>query len=283
MILHPIVCGMAFIAFLLSLGSGICGALLAALVAGLTWVLTLRLIVRFSKHNMSTKFLIFVLGTFLLVQCTHGNVVGKRIDGSSSVETNKVDKKDSSGEEVAAAAVILTAVSETVVLVDSTYEAMRTVFQPLIANLDATVNADDSELVEKLRKVKELFEKTDKLKEDDVEMGKVAFSVEMTKIFDEGLGNTEEPAADASELVKDFAKAKKALKADGVKIFTKFSDHIIASADEYWNSLSAEKKVDEKDFYDHLMVIKNEPDLEKKVALLKMGFDALTDSNENKD
>lgn len=51
MILHPIVCGMAFIAFLLSLGSGICGALLAALVAGLTWVLTLVV--------MATDFVLF--------------------------------------------------------------------------------------------------------------------------------------------------------------------------------------------------------------------------------
>jgi len=40
MILHPIVCGLAFIAFLLALGSGVCGALLASLISGLTWVLT---------------------------------------------------------------------------------------------------------------------------------------------------------------------------------------------------------------------------------------------------
>jgi uncharacterized membrane protein len=40
MILHPIVCGLAFIAFLLALGSGVCGALLASLVSALTWVLT---------------------------------------------------------------------------------------------------------------------------------------------------------------------------------------------------------------------------------------------------
>jgi len=39
MVLHPIVCGMSFIAFLLALGSGICGALLAALFSALTWVL----------------------------------------------------------------------------------------------------------------------------------------------------------------------------------------------------------------------------------------------------
>jgi len=41
MILHPILCGMAFIAFLLALGSGICGALLAALVSALTWALSI--------------------------------------------------------------------------------------------------------------------------------------------------------------------------------------------------------------------------------------------------
>jgi len=40
MILHPIVCGMAFIAFLMALGSGVCGALLAALVAACTWALS---------------------------------------------------------------------------------------------------------------------------------------------------------------------------------------------------------------------------------------------------
>jgi len=40
MVLHPIVCGLAFIAFLLALGSGVCGALLAALVSALTWALS---------------------------------------------------------------------------------------------------------------------------------------------------------------------------------------------------------------------------------------------------
>jgi len=40
MILHPIVTAMAFIAFLLALGAGVCGALLSALVAALTWILT---------------------------------------------------------------------------------------------------------------------------------------------------------------------------------------------------------------------------------------------------
>ena len=33
MILHPIACGVAFIAFLLALGSGVCGAIFAAMVA----------------------------------------------------------------------------------------------------------------------------------------------------------------------------------------------------------------------------------------------------------
>jgi uncharacterized membrane protein len=40
MILHSIACGLAFIAFLLALGSGICGALLAAFVAAVAWVLS---------------------------------------------------------------------------------------------------------------------------------------------------------------------------------------------------------------------------------------------------
>lgn len=41
MVLHPIACGLAFIAFLLSLGSGIIGSLAGALVAFLAWILTL--------------------------------------------------------------------------------------------------------------------------------------------------------------------------------------------------------------------------------------------------
>lgn len=41
MILHPIACGIAFIAFLLSLGAGVVGSLLGALVAALAFILTL--------------------------------------------------------------------------------------------------------------------------------------------------------------------------------------------------------------------------------------------------
>lgn len=41
LILHPIACGVAFIAFLLSLGSGVVGSLLGAIVAGIAWILTL--------------------------------------------------------------------------------------------------------------------------------------------------------------------------------------------------------------------------------------------------
>jgi len=41
MVLHPVACALAFIAFLCALGSGICGALLAALVAALAWIVTL--------------------------------------------------------------------------------------------------------------------------------------------------------------------------------------------------------------------------------------------------
>ncbi|TKA64358.1 hypothetical protein B0A49_07386 [Cryomyces minteri] len=41
MILHPIACGLAFLAFFLSLGAGVIGSLLGALVAFVAWVLTL--------------------------------------------------------------------------------------------------------------------------------------------------------------------------------------------------------------------------------------------------
>ena len=41
MILHPIACGIAFIAFLLSIGAGVVGSLLGAIVAALAWVITL--------------------------------------------------------------------------------------------------------------------------------------------------------------------------------------------------------------------------------------------------
>ena len=41
MILHPIACGLAFIAFLLSLGAGVVGSVLGAVVAAIAWVITL--------------------------------------------------------------------------------------------------------------------------------------------------------------------------------------------------------------------------------------------------
>lgn len=41
MILHPICCGLAFIAFLLALGAGLIGGLLASIVSAITWILTL--------------------------------------------------------------------------------------------------------------------------------------------------------------------------------------------------------------------------------------------------
>jgi hypothetical protein len=41
MILHPIACGLAFIAFLLALGAGVIGALMASMVAAVTWIITI--------------------------------------------------------------------------------------------------------------------------------------------------------------------------------------------------------------------------------------------------
>ena len=40
MILHPIASGLAFIAFLLALGAGICGAIFASMVSAVTWLIT---------------------------------------------------------------------------------------------------------------------------------------------------------------------------------------------------------------------------------------------------
>jgi len=45
MILHPIACGLAFIAFLLALGAGVCGAIFASMVAAIAWLVTLVVMV----------------------------------------------------------------------------------------------------------------------------------------------------------------------------------------------------------------------------------------------
>jgi len=45
MILHPVACGLAFIAFLLALGAGVCGAVFASFVAAVAWVVTLVVMV----------------------------------------------------------------------------------------------------------------------------------------------------------------------------------------------------------------------------------------------
>jgi hypothetical protein len=40
MILHPVACGLAFIAFLMALGAGFCGAIFAAMTALCAWLVT---------------------------------------------------------------------------------------------------------------------------------------------------------------------------------------------------------------------------------------------------
>ena len=55
MVLHPIACAIAFIAFLLSLGAGVVGSLLGALVAFIAWILTLIVMaVDFTLFGVST-------------------------------------------------------------------------------------------------------------------------------------------------------------------------------------------------------------------------------------
>jgi glucan phosphoethanolaminetransferase (alkaline phosphatase superfamily) len=41
MILHPVACSLTFIAFFLALGSGFCGAIFAAFVAAIAWIITI--------------------------------------------------------------------------------------------------------------------------------------------------------------------------------------------------------------------------------------------------
>jgi len=45
MILHPIACALAFIAFLASCGAGMIGSLIGAAIAGIAWILTLVVMV----------------------------------------------------------------------------------------------------------------------------------------------------------------------------------------------------------------------------------------------
>jgi hypothetical protein len=53
MVLHPIVTGVAFIAFLIALGSGMCGSLFAAFIAAVTFLIALIV--------MATDFALFVI------------------------------------------------------------------------------------------------------------------------------------------------------------------------------------------------------------------------------
>jgi len=45
MILHPIACAVAFIAFFFALGAGICGSVFAALIASIAWIITLIVLI----------------------------------------------------------------------------------------------------------------------------------------------------------------------------------------------------------------------------------------------
>jgi len=45
MILHPVACALAFIAFLFALGAGFCGAIFASMIAAVAWLVTLVVMV----------------------------------------------------------------------------------------------------------------------------------------------------------------------------------------------------------------------------------------------
>jgi hypothetical protein len=53
MVLHPVACALSFIAFLIALGSGFCGAIFAAFITALTFIVTLVV--------MATDFALFAI------------------------------------------------------------------------------------------------------------------------------------------------------------------------------------------------------------------------------
>lgn len=74
MILHPIACAVAFIAFALSCGAGVVGSLLGALVAALAWILTLVVMaVDFSLFGVRYQFFSLPLTGDLMLTDQPGN------------------------------------------------------------------------------------------------------------------------------------------------------------------------------------------------------------------
>ena len=74
MILHPIACAVAFIAFALSCGAGVVGSLLGAMVAALAWVLTLVVMaVDFSLFGVRPQLLSLLLTGDLMLTDQPGN------------------------------------------------------------------------------------------------------------------------------------------------------------------------------------------------------------------
>ena len=74
MILHPIACGVAFVAFALSCGAGVVGSLLGAMVAALAWVLTLVVMaVDFSLFGVRNQVLSLALTGYPVLTGQPGN------------------------------------------------------------------------------------------------------------------------------------------------------------------------------------------------------------------
>ena len=74
MVLHPIACAVAFIAFALSCGAGVVGSLLGAMVAALAWVLTLVVMaVDFSLFGVRHQVLWLLLTGELMLTDQSGN------------------------------------------------------------------------------------------------------------------------------------------------------------------------------------------------------------------
>ena len=74
MVLRPIACAVAFIAFALSCGAGVVGSLLGAIVAALAWILTLVVMaVDFSLFGVRDQVSSLVLTGYLVLTDRPGN------------------------------------------------------------------------------------------------------------------------------------------------------------------------------------------------------------------
>lgn len=161
------------------------------------------------------------------------------------------------------------------ILAESALNSIRTVFDPLMVNLNATGNGTKTELEQKLEKVQTLVVEANKL--DRYNQKKLTYLGEILNIL--GIfKKVEEQTENLPQLNRDFIKAKESLKVDLEKILKSFCDYIIAGFQEYWNSISIEKQQKGKEQYDRIMSLKIAQNLKKTFILFN--FFEIDDSSE---